>query len=194
MRKIIFVLIAALVVSISLTGSVESQSLKKAKQKITKKTEKKKAPAAASVNVLPKGLQLSWCGDDVKENGLIKIEALKNSIAIPVKNGKFDLVLPSNPVFGDEQDLYYAVRAEVDYDFGSAKIYILNAVNFINKSPKPNYVMGRKAEGRGNMGFDIYYSDRDVTGTVQGNPVTLKKGWNIVGDKDDSGVLLMCGG
>jgi hypothetical protein len=195
-KRIIFLLIAVLAVSFSSIGSTAPKFLKKAKEKVTGKEDKKKAPAVVAANaVLAKGLSISWCGDDVTDNGSITFEALKNGVAIPVKNGKFDIVLPLNPVFSsDEQELYYAKRGDVEYDFGSAKIYTLNAVNFGNTSPEPRYVMGRKAEGRGNLGFDLYYSDSDVTGTIQGESVTLKKGWNIVGDKTDLSALLMCAG
>ncbi len=198
MRKIIFVLIAALVVSVSLTGSVESQSLKKAKQKITKKFEKKKAPAAVAANiVLAKGLNLSWCGQDVRDNGSIKIQALTNSIKIPVKGGKFDLAVPANPEFGDEFELSNAKDAETLLDFGSAKVYVLNVFYFDNTSPLPKgeyEYERRRAEGRGYLGFDIFYSDSDVKGTVNGDPLTLKKGWNIIGDKNNLKATLMCTG
>jgi len=201
-KSIIFVIIAVLAVSFSSTGSTAPKFLKKAKEKVTGKKEKKKVPAPVAVAanvVLVNGLHLGWCGDDVKDNGSITFDALKNGVAIPVKNGKFNIVLPANPVFStDERELYNALRAEVEYDFGSAKINILNAVNFGNTSPRPKnedeYGRDRRAEGRGNLGFDIYYSDRDVTGTIQGESVTLKKGWNIVGDKNDLTVLLMCAG
>lgn len=195
-KSIIFVMIAVLAVSFSSTGSTAPKFLKKAKEKITKKEEKKKTPAAVAANaVLAKGLQLNWCGDELEDNGSITIEALKNGVTIIVKNGKFDLVLPSNPVFSDdERELYYAAEGTSDSEFESAKVYKLNAISFGNKSSKPTVIMGRKAEGRGNLGFYLYYSDSDVTGTVQGEPVTLKKGWNIVGDKTDLTVRLMCAG
>jgi len=161
---------------------------------VIKKEENTAVPVATEV-VLATGLHISWCGNDVTDNGSITFQALENGVAIPVKNGKFNIVLPPNPVFSSEEsELYNARRGEVEYDFGSAKIYILNAIDFGNTSPKPQYVMGRKAEGRGNLGFDLYYSDSDVTGTIQGESVTLKKGWNIVGDKTDLNVLLMCAG
>jgi hypothetical protein len=196
MRKIIFVLIAALVVSVSLTGPVESQSQKKAKEKITKKTEKKKDSKSKSA-VLAKGLQINWCGKNVKDNGSIKIQALTNSIKIPVKGGKFDLIVPANPQFGDESELSNAKDAETILDFGSAKVYVLNVFYFDNTSPLPKgeyEYERRRAEGRGFLGFDIYYSDSDVKGTVNGDPLTLKKGWNIIGDKKNLKATLMCTG
>jgi len=52
----------------------------------------------------------------------------------------------------------------------------------------------RMDQGRGNLSFDIYYSESDVTGTIQGEPVTLKKGWNIVGDKTNLYTRASCNG
>lgn len=198
MRKIIFVLIAALVVSVSITGTVESQSLKKAKEKITKKTEKKKAPAAASGNVvLAKGLQLSWCGNNVTSKGSITMPGLTN-VTLSVANGKFDLTLPANPVFSDDEWELSQHREYVELDFGSAKVYPIIVLYFNNtdlqKKSNNDFDERGRANGRGFLSFQVYYSEIDVKGTVNGEPVELKKGWNIFGDKDAKGVLLMCAG
>ncbi len=209
-KRIIFVLIAVLAVSFASTGSTAPKFLKKAKEKVTGKKEQKAAPVvenekkAAPVTkdiVLAKGLQVNGCSGEVTDNGTITINALVNSVTINVKNGKFDLVLPSNPVFGDARELYNAADGDSEPRFESVKVYRLNAVEFSNASSssmtEQEYYQKNKrriAQGRGNLGFDIYYSESDVTGTIQGEPVTLKKGWNIVGDKTSLYVRLSCNG
>ena len=190
-NRIIFLLIAVLAVSFSSTGSTAPKFLKKAKEKITGKNEKKKAPAAVSANVvLAKGLQISWCGNDVTDNGSVTIPGLKD-LTLPVKNGKFDLTLPSTPVFGDEWGLNQQ-SGFAEMDFGSAKVYQFVIIYFENSNT--NGSREETAGGRGGLGFNIYYSDKDVKGTINGEPVTLKKGWNIVGDKNELNASLMCTG
>jgi len=201
-KRIIFVLIAVLAVSFSSTGSTAPKFLKKAKEKITGKKEEKKAPSAVAANVvLAKGVQVNGCSSEVTDDGTITIEALKNGVTITVKNGKFDLVLPSNPVFGDERELYNAAEGDSEPRFESVKVYRLNAVDFANANSKlmteeAYYQKNHKRmdQGRGHLSFDIYYSESDVTGTIQGEPVTLKKGWNIVGDKTNLYVRASCNG
>jgi len=185
-NRIIFVLIAVLSVSFASTGSTAPKFLKKAKEKITGKEEKKKAPVSKNV-VLAKGLQISWCGNDVKDNGSVTIPGLKD-LTLPVKNGKFDLTVPANPVFGDE----YQQSGFAEMDFGSAKVYQFVIIYFENSNT--NGSREETANGRGGLGFNIYYSDKDVKGTINGEPVTLKKGWNIVGDKNELNASLMCTG
>jgi hypothetical protein len=208
MRKgIIFVLIAVAAVSFSMQSFAAPKFLKEAKEKVTKKDnkkkdEKKKASASAAANVvLAKGVQVNGCSSEVTDDGTITIEALKNGITITVKNGKFDLVLPSNPVFGDERELYNAAEGDSEPRFGSVKVYRLNAVDFANANAglmteQEYYQKNHKRmdQGRGYLSFDIYYSESDVTGTIQGEPVTLKKGWNIVGDKTNLYVRSSCSG
>ena len=186
-KRIIFVLIAVLAVSFSSTGSTAPKFLKKAKDKITGKKEEKKAPAVVAANVvLVKGIQISLCGKGVL-NGSITIQALSNA-NIPVKNGMFDLILPNAPVFGDEWELGQQ-SGNVEMDFGSAKVQPFQTIFFSYSGPNEN-----GGGGRGSLPFQIFYSDSDVKGTVYGESVTLKKGWNIVGDKTDLTVSLMCAG
>ncbi len=209
-KRIIFVLIAVLAVSFSSTGSTAPKFLKKAKEKVTGKKEKKAAPVvenekkAAPVTkdvVLAKGIQVNGCSSEVTDDGTITINALVNSVNIPVKKGKFDLVLPSNPVFGDARELFNAADGDSEPSFGSVKVYRLNAVEFSNANSRlmteqEYYQKNHKRmdRGRGNLSFDIYYSESDVTGTIQGEPVTLKKGWNIVGDKTNLYTRASCNG
>jgi len=148
----------------------------------TKKDDKKSANV-----VLLKGLQISKCGEDVKDNGSITIQGLSND-DIPVKNGKFDLILPDAPVFGDEWELGQQ-SGSGNMDFGSAKIQSFEVLFFNNSNTNED-----APGGRGFLPFIIYYSDSDVKGTVNGESVTLKKGWNIVGDKTELTVGLMCAG
>jgi hypothetical protein len=77
-------------------------------------------------------------------------------------------------------------------DFGTAKVYHFRIIYFSNSNTSKS--REETANGRGGLGFQIYYSDRDVKGTIDGNPVTLKKGWNIVGDKNNLETSLMCTG
>jgi len=185
-KRLIFILIAVIAVSFSSNGSTAPKFLKKAKDKITGKKEVKKAPAVVAANVvLAKGIQISLCGKGVL-NGSITIQALSNT-NIPVKNGMFDLILPNAPVFGDEWELGQQSDG-VEMNFGTAKVLPFQTIFF--SSSNPNEAAG----GRGSLPFQIFYSDSDVKGTVYGESVTLKKGWNIVGDKTDLTVSLMCAG
>ena len=187
-KRIIFLMIAVLAVSFTSTGSTAPKFLKKAKEKVTGKKEKKIVPApvvVAATVVLVKGLQISLCGEDVT-NGSITIQALSNA-DIPVKNGKFDLTLPNAPVFGNEWELSQQSDG-VEMNFGTAKVLPFQTIFFSSSNPNEN------AGGRGYLPFAIYYSDSDVKGTVSGESVTLKKGWNIVGDKTALEVRLMCAG
>lgn len=187
-KRIIYLMIAVLAVSFSSTGFAAPKFIKKAKEKVTGKKENKKAPApvvVAATVVLVKGLQISLCGENVT-NGSVTIQALSNA-DIPVKNGKFDLILPNAPVFGDEWELGQQ-SGNVEMDFGTAKVQPFQTIFF--SSSNPNETAG----GRGYLPFQIFYSDSDVKGTVDGTPVELKKGWNIVGDKTELEVRLMCAG
>lgn len=199
-KRIMFILIAALAVSFSsvsyagikkdLKKAVTNDSKKKDKKdKKSLADEKKTVPAAGNV-VLAKGLQISWCGNDVKDNGSVTIPGLQG-ITLPVKNGKFDLTLPVNPVFGDEWGLNQQ-SGFAELDFGTAKVNQFVIIYFENS--KTDGSREETANGRGGLGFKIYYSDKDVTGTIDGEPVTLKKGWNIVGDKNELNASLMCTG
>lgn len=196
-KRLIFILIAVLAVSFTSAGYAGiKKDLKKAmsndskkKDKKNKKDEKKPAPVAANV-VLAKGLQISWCGRDVKDNGSVTIPGLQG-VSLPVKNGKFDLTVPANPVFGDEWGLNQQSGA-VEMSFGTAKVYQFCIIYFENSNTDGS--REETAGGRGGLDFRIYYSDKDVTGTIDGEPVTLKKGWNIVGDKKAVTASLMCTG
>jgi len=196
-KRIIFILIAVLAVSFTSTSYAGiKKDLKKAVTNDSKKKDKKNQKALADEKktvpvsgnvVLAKGLQISWCGRDVKDNGSVTISGLQG-LTLPVKNGKFDLTLPANPVFGDE----YQQSGFAELDFGSAKVYQFVIIYFENSNT--NGSREETANGRGGLGFNIYYSDKDVKGTVNGEPVTLKKGWNIVGDKNELNASLMCTG
>jgi hypothetical protein len=195
-KSIIFVLIAVLAVSFSSPGSSAPKFLKKAKDKITGKDDKKKkenkaAPVPLSKDVvLVKGLQISWCGNEVEDDGSVTIPGLKD-VTLPVKKGKFDLTLPSTPVFGDEEGLNQQSGFS-ELDFGSAKVYQFRIMYFENSNTTKS--REETAGGRGGLPFSIYYSDSDVKGTIDGTPVELKKGWNIVGDKTVLEASLMCAG
>jgi len=195
-RRIIFVMIAVLAVSFASTGSTAPKFLKKAKEKVTGKKEKKAAPVVVNEKkaepvaknvVLITGLQIEWCGEVVKDNGSVTMQGLKNA-DIPVKNGKFDLTLPNAPVFDEEWESGQQSR-NADMDFGTAKVLSFQVL-FFNNSNKNEKAPG----GRGFLPFDVFYSDSDVKGTIRGEPVTLKKGWNIIGDKTELTVGLMCAG
>jgi len=146
--------------------------------------EKKAEPVSKDV-VLVKGLQISLCGEDVKD-GSITIQALSKA-DMPVKNGKFDLILPNAPVFGDEWELGQQSEG-VEMNFGTAKVQPFQTIFFSSSNPN------EKAGGRGYLPFAIYYSDSDVKGTVSGESVTLKKGWNVIGDKKNLKVEISCPG
>jgi hypothetical protein len=199
-KRIIFILIASLAVSFSsvsyagikkdLKKAVTNDSKKKDKKdKKSLADENKTAPAAGNV-VLAKGLQISWCGNDVDDNGSVTIPGLQG-VTLPVKNGKFDLTVPSNPVFGDEWGLNQQ-SGFAELDFGTAKVYQFRIIYFSNSNTTKS--REEKADGRGGIGFSIYYSDKDAKGTINGEPAALKKGWNIVGDKNELNASLMCTG
>lgn len=199
-KRIIFILIAVLAVSFtSISYAGIKKDLKKAmtndskkKDKKDKKAvadEKKTAPVSGNV-VLAKGLQISWCGRDVKDNGSVTIPGLQG-VTLPVKNGKFDLTLPASPVFGDEWGLNQQ-SGFAELDFGSAKVNQFVIIYFENSNTDGS--REETAGGRGGLDFRIFYSDKDVTGTIDGEAVTLKKGWNIVGDKKAVTASLMCTG
>ncbi|HOP31107.1 MAG TPA: hypothetical protein PKZ64_16150 [Spirochaetota bacterium] len=192
-KSIVFILIAVLAVSFSSTGSTAPKFIKKAKEKITGKDHKKKkaAPVPVSKNtVLVKGLHLTWCGREVTDDGLISIPGL-DGVTLPVKNGKFDLTVPGNPVFGDEWGLSQQSDMAA-LSFESAKVYLFCLINFENSNTSESEE--GKARGRGAIGFRIIYSDKDVNGTIDGEPASLKKGWNIIGDKTNLEASLMCAG
>lgn len=196
-KRIIFVMIAVLAVSFSSTGFAAKK--KAAKAAVTKK----EAPV-----VLVKGLQLKVCREDLTDPGFITIpglknikdgefdaaHAMKNSVKIPVKNGKFDLTLPANPVFGGEVESNEAVYKQKEHDFGTTKVYYFQLLNFKNsrKPSKASHGRDVPAEGRVFLGFYLYYSEADVTGTIYSEAVTLKKGWNIIGEKTDLSANLDC--
>ena len=178
-KRIIFVLIAVLSVSFASTGFA------------AKKTAVKPAVTKKSVSVvLAKGLQISWCGRAVKDNGSVTFPGLKG-VTLPVKKGKFDLVVPSIPVFDDEDGLRTQSSVR-ELDFGTAKVYQFLIINFDNSNAKKS--REDKAEGGGGLAFSIYYSDSDVKGTINGEPATLKKGWNIIEKKKDLNVAIGCRG
>jgi len=196
-KRIIFVMIAVLAVSFSSTGFAAKKT--KAKAAVTTKS----APV-----VIVKGLQLKVCREDLTDPGFITVPGLKNildgegddahpmknSVKITVKNGKFDLSLPSNPVFAGKVESEKTVYDEKRNDFGTAKVYYFQLLNFKNsrKPDKASHGRDVPAEGRVFLGFHLYYSEADVTGTINGEAVTLKKGWNIIGDKTDLSANLDC--
>ena len=100
--------------------------------------------------------------------------------------------MPENPEFGDEWELDQHKENFENFDFGAAKVHPFVVMFLKNESidPDDDY----RAKGRCYLGFYIYYSDRDIKGTVNDKPVTLKKGWNIIGDKNNLKVTLMCTG
>lgn len=177
-KRIIFVLIAVLAVSFSSTVFAAKKTA--AKPAVTKKS----APV-----VLAKGLQISWCGRAVKDNGSVTFPGLKG-VTLPVKKGKFDLIVPSIPVFDDEGLRTQSSVRELD--FGTAKVYQFLIINFENSNTKKS--REEKAEGGGGLSFSIYYSDSDVKGTINGEPAALKKGWNVVGDKKNLKAEIGCRG
>ncbi len=178
-KSIILVLIAVFAVSFASTGFAAKKTA--VKPAVTKKS----APV-----VLAKGLQISWCGRAVKDNGSVTFPGLKG-VTLPVKKGKFDLVVPSIPVFGDEDGLRTQSSVR-ELDFGTAKVYQFLIINFENSNAKKS--REDKAEGGGGLTFSIYYSDSDVKGTINGEPAVLKKGWNVVGDKKNLKAEIGCRG
>ena len=179
-KRIIFVMLAVLTFSFSSTGFTAAKKTA-AKPVATKKS----APV-----VLVKGLQINWCGRDVKDNGSVTFPGLKG-VTLPVKKGKFDLIVPSIPVFGDEDGL--RVQSNVgELDFGTAKVYQFCIIKFENSNTKKS--REETANGTGGIAFKIYYSDSDVKGTINGEPAALKKGWNVVGNKKDLKVSVSCPG
>ena len=195
-KSLIFVLITVIAVSFTSTGSTAPKFLKKAKDKIAgkdnkKKKENKAAPVpVAKDTVLVKGLKISWCGNEVTDDGSITIPGLQG-VTLPVKGGKFDLVVAVNPAFGDEWGLNQQSGFS-ELDFGSAKVNSFRIIYFSNSNTSKS--REETADGRGGLPFSIYYSDSDVKGTIDGEPVELKKGWNIIGDKTQLEVSLMCAG
>jgi hypothetical protein len=186
-KRIIFVLLAVLAVSFSSNSYAGFKKIKNDVKDAVKKDDNK----GDSKNVvLAKGLQISWCGRDVKDNGSVTIPGLKD-LNLPVKNGKFDLTVPAKPVFGDEWGLNQQTGF-AELDFGTAKVYQFVIIYFSNSNTAGS--REEKADGRGGLPYNIYYSDKDVKGKIDGKPVTLKKGWNIVGDKTELKASLMCTG
>ena len=178
-KRIIFVLLAVLSVSFASTGFAAKKAAPKAD---TKKS--------AQV-VLIKGLQLHLCKAAVKDGGSVTIPGL-DGVTIPVKNGKFDLALPSNPVFGDEEEVSRLQSGFEELNFGSVKVYSFRIIYFNNSNTTKS--REETANGRGGISLKVYYSEKDVKGTVDGKPVSLKKGWNIIGDKTKTEASLMCAG
>ena len=179
-KRIIFVLIAVMAVSFASTGFAAAKKAA-AKPAVTKKS----VPV-----VLVRGLQISWCGKAVKDNGSVTFPGLKG-VTLPVKNGRFDLIVPSNPVFGDEDGLKQQSGIS-ELDFGTAKVNQFLIINFENSNTKKS--REEKAEGGGGLAFSIYYSDSDVKGKINGEPAALKKGWNIVEKKKNLNVAIGCRG
>lgn len=172
-KSFILVLLAVLSVSFSSTGFA------------AKKAAKKSAPV-----VLAKGLQITWCGNEVKDNGSVTIPGLKG-VTLPVKKGKFDLTLPANPVFGDEEGLMQQSGFS-EFDFGTVKVYQIRIIYFKNSNTKKS--REETANGRGSIPLNLFYSEKDVKGTIDGEPAEFKKGWNIIGDKTKREATLMCAG
>lgn len=189
-KSFILVLLAVLSISFASTGSTAPKFIKKAKDKITGEDDKKKDSSKSAPVVLAKGLQITWCGQEVKDNGTVTILGLKG-VALPVKKGKFDLTLPANPVFGDEYGLMQQSQM-AELSFGNAKVHLFVLISFANSNTSKS--REETASGRGGMPFRIVYSDKDVKGTIDGEPVTLKKGWNVIGDKSKLEASLMCAG
>ncbi len=189
-KGFILVLIAVLSISFASTGSTAPKFLKKAKDKITGKEHKKKGSKKTASVVLAKGLHITWCGKEVKDNGSVTIPGLEG-VTLPVKNGKFDLTVPANPVFGDEWGLNQQSDFS-EFDFGSAKVNSFRIIYFSNSNTSKD--REETANGRGAIPFSIYYSDKDAKGTIDGEPASLKKGWNIIGDKKNLEASLMCVG
>jgi len=203
-KQILMIFVAVLAVSFAFTGfaAPKKAAAKKAAAKKTVVQEK-----SASV-VLVKGLQLKVCREDLTDPGFITVPGLKNitdgeyddahpmknSVKIPVKKGKFDLTLPSNPVFAGKVESNDAVYDETRNDFGTAKVHYFQLVKFKNsrKPDKASHGRDIPAEGRVFLGFHLYYSEADVTGTINEEAVTLKKGWNIIGDKTNLSANLDC--
>lgn len=145
--------------------------------KTAKTTSKKQVSKTV---VLVKGIQLQHCQQDIKDNGKISIMGIEG-INIPVKKGKFDLALPTIPKITEE-------RPVDNSDFGDAKVYSFNLM--FDNSKKGDY----KANGTTFLSFKILYSDRDVKGTMNEEPVTLKKGWNIIDNKTKPTASCICAG
>jgi len=173
-KQILMMFVAVLAVSFVSAGFAAP------KKPVQNKTVAKKPSAKVPANVtLIKGIKISKCSKLVKMNGTITIDEIKNSAKIPVKNGKFDLILPIIPEFNDE------IRP-VEEHFGNSKVYVLASTHLkVPKSKELGDVQSVAMEGI------IYYSDSDVTGSMYGEEIKLKKGWNIF-DKTGFGVLVYC--
>ncbi len=178
-KSFILVLLAVLSISFASTGFAA------AKKAAAKTPAKKSAPV-----VLAKGLQITWCGQAVKDNGSVTIPGLKG-VSLPVKKGKFDLTVPSAPVFGDEEGLMQQSQM-AELNFKGAKVYMFVLISFANSNTSKS--REETASGRGGIPFRIVYSDKDVKGTIDGESVSLKKGWNVIGDKKNPEASLMCAG
>ena len=177
-KSIILIMITVLTVSFSSTGFA-------AKKAAPKTNAKKSTPV-----VLAKGVYITWCGKKIKDNGSVTIPGLKG-VTLPVKKGKFDLTLPSTPVFGDEEELQQQ-SGFAELDFGTAKVYQFRIMYFSNSNKAKS--REETANGRGGLPLNLFYSEKDVKGTIDGKPASLKKGWNIIGDKTKREASLMCVG
>ncbi len=141
-----------------------------------------KKPVGKNV-VLLKGLQLWSCEEIVKDSGFITVSALKNGVKMPLVKGKFDLTLPPNPEFCDDKDAVWNGRGN---DIGKAKIYSFSQIHFRNtKKTGPDELDA--AGGSVELRFiNLYFSDSNVKVTIQGDEITLKKGWNIINRESDN--------
>ena len=190
-KGIVFIMSAVLAVSLGSFGFAEAQKAPAKPAAAAAKTPAKPAakPAAAKpapapkTIVLIKGIKIEHCGKAVKDNGSVEI---MSGIKSAVKKGKFDLVLPAVYVApvkkqlaeGEEDNSDPVERPNGDVDFGDANIFYIGRVMF-NNAKHEEYSAG----GTAYLSVMIFYADKDVKGTVNGKEVSLKKGWNVIGDK-----------
>lgn len=151
------------------TSAVEEQ---KSEVISDKPAETKKDDKKSTDVVLAKGVRLQECEKDIKVNGTFIIE---NIWTVPVKNGKFDIIVPSNPDFGAAE--------------AGEEIHIIRGGLFENSEAASNHL-----SGRGDLSITLIYSEKDgiVTSNFTDKPVTLKKGWNFVGDQKKPTIRLKC--
>jgi len=177
-KKIIFVLLAVLTISFASIGfaaakktaaKAEVTKKEEAKPAVTKKDDKKPADV-----VLVKGVRLRMCKKDIKENGTL---TMRDIWTVPVKNGKFDIILPAVPDFG---------AAEKDREF-----HLIRGGMFRNSGAAGEYVGGLC-----DLSITIIYSEKDgiKNSDFTDKPVTFKKGWNIIGNKKNVTVEFQCRG
>lgn len=192
-KSTMFVMAAILAVTVGSFGFAETAkpaaasakaAAVKAPAKAAANTPAKPAPAPKTVLIV-KGVQIEHCGRAIKDNGFVTILGM-DEVKIQVKNGKFDLVLPTAPVL---TELISMQRSDNDEaSFGDAKVYYIH-LDFSNSNQSEGV-----ANGRAMLSFKLIYAETSVKGTINGKPVLLKKGWNVVGNKSKPTAGCICAG